>query len=784
MGAVAALLAVVAVVSLAGASAGRGSSNLSTTAPTPPALPCPSNGAGIDAKAMAAPTTTSKVLSWAGVFERIFVKTGTDGTVSKAHQHTIVSATGQGSATVGVPMSTSHLHRQPRRGKPKVVNGVAQVDLKLNGSTVERLEADYKRPLPVTVKVTYKLNGKPVSAKDVKDKKGTVEIDYQLSNTTAKPVNVCFEGFNGATVEQTVTEPAPIYAYFYLTLPKHVSKFTAPGAFVNADRSGVEPQWVVGLFEPLGSPTQTLKVTMDTSRAKIPKATMILEFVEPKALSGSAAVKSAKAVGQARAAAEAAAAKVQADVAALELKAGQQPSKQHGFARGSKKHSSSTSRRAVSDTSKSKRTASLSFGTPTATLAQMQSQVGVLGNANRTFADGVSTSSTQLSVDDERASSDLTATAGSSTEGLARSTSRSIDSLTKSTSRAIDDASRSTSRSLARLATALHRSIDTSSLNGITTRAQELQTTAQAIATLAGDLVPVVSALAAQIQNVVAALPTPVADALKLSLLFGQLNHDLDGVDSAEKTTAAFLKLQADINAGQVLAQTVSDAIGQIQTQAQAVIAQVQTLQSDVTSLQTKITTLVDAAKKNAEDTTKTDVNHAVSDLNARFAKDIATARQDTAAAERTARHQVAGAQRTAKARVEAARRSARRSVTSAQKQVNQAVSASVLSFRRSIDAAQAKVNGLMATVRAKSQADLASARSKAEHGGQATLAAVQKSADQAEAAARSALATANDDYAKLLGLNQQAVAWELPGGDATGVTEQEGSLIYTISGS
>jgi hypothetical protein len=49
--------------------------------------------------------------------------------------------------------------------------------------------------------------------------------------------------------------------------------------------------------------------------------------------------------------------------------------------------------------------------------------------------------------------------------------------------------------------------------------------------------------------------------------------------------------------------------------------------------------------------------------------------------------------------------------------------------------------------------------------------------AAQVESAVHGALTTANDDYANLLGLNQQAVAWELPAGNATHVTEQEGSF-------
>jgi hypothetical protein len=153
-----------------------------------------------------------------------------------------VAAAGQGTATVNVPISSSHARHNLLRKKPKVVNGVAQVKLNLKRSTSAHLVSDYERPLPVAVKVSYKLNGQPVSGSDIKGKSGNVEIDYQLTNTTAKPVKVCFKGFNGKLVKQTVSEVAPIYAYMSLTLPKHVSQFTAPGGFLNADRKGIDPQ--------------------------------------------------------------------------------------------------------------------------------------------------------------------------------------------------------------------------------------------------------------------------------------------------------------------------------------------------------------------------------------------------------------------------------------------------------------------------------------------------------------------------------------------------------------
>jgi len=251
LGAVGSLAGMVALMGLLLASAGGDatdqSTNLSTSASPPPPLACPAKGHAVSTSAAGngSPTTgnSSHNVTWAGVFERVFVTDSMDGSVKKTpHQFTHVATAGHGPATVDVPMSSSHLRRRSQGKKPQVVNGVAQIKVNPDGSAIDRLDADYERPLPVSVKVTYKLNGQPISAGDIKRKSGTVETDYQLTNTTPKPVKVCFVGFNGKLVKKTVTAPSPILAYLSFNVPKNVAEFTAPKASIGATISGVGVQ--------------------------------------------------------------------------------------------------------------------------------------------------------------------------------------------------------------------------------------------------------------------------------------------------------------------------------------------------------------------------------------------------------------------------------------------------------------------------------------------------------------------------------------------------------------
>jgi putative membrane protein len=688
-----------------------------------------------------------------------------DGSVKKTpHQFTHLAVAGHGPATVDLPMSSSHLRRRSKGKKPDIVNGVAQVKVHPDGSEVDRLDSDYERPLPVSVKVTYKLNGHPISSDDIKGKSGTVETDYQLTNTTPTPVNVCFVGFNGKLVKKKVTAPSPILAYLSFNVPKNVAEFTAPKASIGATISGVGVSWTVALFNPLGSTTQTLSFTMHTPKAKIPKATLLIETLLPSSLTGQVPAQSAAIVGQT----QAALAKVQNDVAAIELKAsGSHPSSGGGRSAGRSGSGRSGSQSARAKPASAGRTTSgfsppsLSFGTSPAALSQMQSQIATLSQANLTFMNNAGARTNALATSNIR-----------SIDGLTASTNRSIDSLTASTNRSIDDETHSMRQSIDVLAGALRRSVDRRSLNRLTTNATRLQAAATVVGNHADALSAQVARLTTGINDLVAGLQPPAQDALRVYLAFSRIKRDLDAVSVIHKSGRAYLELVADLNTASTLAQAVSTSLNRLETEARGLARGVQTLQGDVTSLQRKITALVLASIANAQSTAQTAMTNAVSGLNARYTAAVASLNQS-----------LSGDGTTAHAGVAAAQATAHRQVAAAETQATNAVTSELATAKASVASAQLNVSDVLTSVKAKAHADLAAAEQKAKQGGQALLAAAQASTAQATAKAQQALTTANDDYAQLLAIHQQAVANELPGGDATGVNVENGSLIYTIDG-
>jgi hypothetical protein len=272
----------------------------------PPKIPCatPSTTGAVRSKGQTANTAGTKGGAWTGVLERVFVKTNTNGSVAGTPtQETVVSASGTSPVTVHIPVSgpvTAKL-KHYGRGTPEA-NGQADVTLHPNGTAEQQVFTGFHHPLPVTVAVTYHLNGKAVSPSEIGGKSGTVQVTYKLTNTSSKPVSACFEGFNGQHQHITLSTPIPIIATVSLTVPKQATSFTAPGSSLSPSAPTVFVLWGASLFEPLGPLTQSFTFTMKTANATIPKASVVVDAVNPKTITGKAPATSAAALGSAEAA--------------------------------------------------------------------------------------------------------------------------------------------------------------------------------------------------------------------------------------------------------------------------------------------------------------------------------------------------------------------------------------------------------------------------------------------------------------------------------------------------
>ena len=728
------------------------------TAHVPAAIACPASGNSSATAATTGTTSTAGTTSakpsnatWTGVFERVRAHLEQDGSVKKTPtQFTIVSAEGKGPVTVAVPMSSSHLHRRRGFEKPDVVDGIAQVKLNLGGTATERFDSDYTRPLPLDVKVTYKLDGQTISAKDIKHKSGSVEVDYQLKNTTARPVTVCFKGFNGKVTKQTVTTPAPILAYLSFTVPKKATSFHAQGASLAPGRAGISASWLTAMFEPLGPTTKTFVFTMKMKRASIPKATLLVETLNPLSVSGNAPARSAAALAQSEAAAEKAIATAQSDLAALQQQASQPHQRSH---RAHTTGAESTSHKR----SKAKARARSSSGSSTAAqLTQLQSQARGLDHESRTFGATAGASNRALAASSSSAADSLAANANQAVAALGSSTTRAVDGLTTSMN-----------RSLSSLKVALGRSRGTGSISAMAAKLARLRAVAIILGHRSNSARAESRRLAKGLDDLASRLPAPARNALLEVQRLEQVKLDLNALSAAEQATPEFQKLAGDVVGAQTIASSVSSELTALTTRTRAVTAAVHSFEGHIASLQNRLAAFELAAAATAESRLGASLTGAAAALEARVMQAEATASQDAA----RARQSVLAAEQGAERSVAAARVSAEQSVASAERQATRSLAAAELRFSRKAAAFQRKA-----------AVALASAKQKLEQRGQASLAAARSEAAQAQASAGAALASIDASYARLLTTNTQAEANQLPGGTAD-VTEQNGSFLYQIAG-
>ena len=228
-------------------------------------------------------TTASKTSTgsnWVGVTQTLVVSTTTTGKVSgRAHVYTQVSAAGSTPTTLKVPMSSSGLRNLRGFGTPPVIDGQAVWHLNLNEEAAsESTVADFPTgQLPLQVSATYKLNGKTMSAKDILGKSGELSVHYDVKNVSTAPTTVTFKNVLGKKETRTVSAPVPFAALFLVTFPSSFTKIHTPGGVIYASPTGsaaISAEWILLLFEPLGSRHQSFGYQAHVTNAQIPSASL------------------------------------------------------------------------------------------------------------------------------------------------------------------------------------------------------------------------------------------------------------------------------------------------------------------------------------------------------------------------------------------------------------------------------------------------------------------------------------------------------------------------------
>lgn len=207
--------------------------------------------------------------------ESVDAKLDPTGRLDVARVYSQLTVLGNGRVTLQDPTSTKGLRDLDGFSRPVVRDGKAQYTLDVNGRKDLRTVADFTGALPVTLKPSYTLNGKPVRPADVAGKSGLLEVTYTVVNQTSKPTQITYKNGKGEDVTETVDVVTPYVGSLAIDLPQGFRNVQAPGSDGGGDgRGGTSVSWSLALFNPLGEVAQQLKWKAQVTDAQLPPATL------------------------------------------------------------------------------------------------------------------------------------------------------------------------------------------------------------------------------------------------------------------------------------------------------------------------------------------------------------------------------------------------------------------------------------------------------------------------------------------------------------------------------
>ncbi len=157
-----------------------------------------------------------------------------------------------------------------------------------------RTVADNTADLPVSVDVSYAIDGAEVDPENVIGQDGEVAVTYVVRNLTAEPTELTLLDGDGNETTETVDVAVPMVGSLALTLPAAFTNVTAPGAVVVGDgRGSTVVNWSLLLFAPLGSETQEVTWTAQASDAVVPSASLQVLPVTPDSFGSLASTETA-----------------------------------------------------------------------------------------------------------------------------------------------------------------------------------------------------------------------------------------------------------------------------------------------------------------------------------------------------------------------------------------------------------------------------------------------------------------------------------------------------------
>ena len=206
------------------------------------------------------------------------------GEVKVARLYDQVTVAGKGTVELENPVSTDGLRNLDGLGGPTVEDGKVITKVSVDGEKRLRTVSSFDEDnLPVTIKPTYRLDGKKYDdPEDLVGKSGRLDVRYRIENVTSKPATVTVEDGKGNQVKVVTQVPTPLVGSLTTQLPRNFYSVASPQATISGDgRGGTRLTFTMTLLPPIGSTTAEIGYTAQVTDAVIPRATVSIAVVQP-----------------------------------------------------------------------------------------------------------------------------------------------------------------------------------------------------------------------------------------------------------------------------------------------------------------------------------------------------------------------------------------------------------------------------------------------------------------------------------------------------------------------
>ncbi len=206
-----------------------------------------------------------------------------DGNINDSRIYEQLTLTGDGQVTVDNPVDSDGLRNLDGFGGVEAKDGNLQQQYDVNGVARSRTVSNFdSSKLPISVDVTYELDGKSVSADDLVGATGDVNVSYTVKNLTAKKMPLTYSDGNGGTKTETSDVSIPLVGTVVFDLPDNFTNVQSQAASMGGDgHGGTQMEYLLTLFPPIGGNTVSFGYTAHLTNGTVPPVSFTAAPVDP-----------------------------------------------------------------------------------------------------------------------------------------------------------------------------------------------------------------------------------------------------------------------------------------------------------------------------------------------------------------------------------------------------------------------------------------------------------------------------------------------------------------------